>query len=143
MKLFSSFFLFCLLAINFCFAEKVIWKGEVCSDGSPTKAVHLVLQHNYQIRVSGVIKLGKWVQEGEELANDACYEFGKEKHLEKYESVINSLNISVCTGEFNQKHVYLSHPFIARQDRIHFWVNDVYYADNQGCFTVEIIELDK
>jgi hypothetical protein len=139
----KTFFLFfhCLLSIGFCnvYADEVIWKGHIQSDGSATVPIPLVLNEHYRIKVSQVINLGKWVQERENLANDACYEFNKEKHLEKYESLKNSQNISVCDGTYHLDHVYQSAPFVAKQNRLLFWVSDTDYDDNNGAFYVEII----
>lgn len=133
---------FALLATS-CYADKVVWKGEISSDGTPSKLITLTLHKEYQIKVSGSVKLGKWVKEGEPLANDACYEFSKEKMVDKFESVMNSNLISCCDGTYHPDHHYQSQPFKAKQDRIHFWVNDTVYDDNHGSFNVEIIQLDK
>lgn len=120
-------------------ADDVIWSGEVKSDGSPTASIPLVLNQSYQIKASKALNLGKWVQNGEELANDACYEFGQSQHQTKVESLKNSQNISVCDGTYHPDHVYQSAPFTAKQNRIHFWVYDTNYDDNNGFFHVEVI----
>lgn len=120
--------------------ENIIWSGDVKSDGTPSSLVTLKLHHQYQIRVKGFVNLGKWIQQGEELASDACYEFNKEKEMSKAESLKNSSGISVCDGHYHPDHIYLSEKFVAKQDRIHFWIHDHYYDDNTGSFQVEILE---
>ncbi len=131
-----SLFCFC---ISHSYADEVIWRGEVKADGSPTAPVTLVLKERYQIKCSQFVNLGKWMQAGEKLANDACYEFNKEKSQEKLESLKNSQNISICDGTYHPDHVYLSAPFVAKQNRIHFWVYDTDYDDNTDSFQVELI----
>jgi len=130
------------LYIGNSYADKVIWSGEVKSDGTPTTAIPLNLRENYKIKVSQFVNLGKWVQKGEKLANDACYEFNKEKPQDKVEFLKNSQNISVCDGTYHPDHIYESTPFAAKQNRLHFWVYDTDYDDNNGAFRVEIIHLD-
>lgn len=130
--------LFCLLS-GFANADEVIWSGEVKSDGTPTQPISLVLREEYVIKASGFINLGKWIQASEKLANDACFEFNKEKQVEKIACLKNSQNISVCDGTYRTDHVYQSQPFVAKQNRIHFWVYDTDYDDNRGSFQVEII----
>lgn len=130
------------LAISFpCFADKIIWSGEVKADGTPSNLIKLTLHKKYQIEVKGFVNLGKWIQNKEALANDACYEFNKETFTSKIEALRNSHNISVCDGKYHSDHVYYSEPFIAKQDRIHFWIYDSYYDDNSGVLTVQITEL--
>lgn len=121
------------------YADEVIWKGDVKSDGSATIAIPLVLHEQYQIKANQYVNLGKWIQGGEELANDACYQFNKEKFISKVETLKNSQNISVCDGSYHPDHLYQSEPFVAKQNRIHFWVYDTNYEDNAGAFHVEII----
>lgn len=123
-------------------AEKIVWSGDVQANGTPSALVTLKLHNQYQIRVSGFVNLGKWIQHGEELASDACYEFNKENYTTKVEALKSSSHeISVCDGMYHPDHVYTSKPFAAKQDRIHFWVNDHYYDDNHGTFQVEVIDL--
>jgi len=129
-----------LCALN-SYTDETVWKGSVDSNGVPTKPIKLELHKQYEIKVSGFINLGKWVQAGEKLANDACYEFSDDKrHMEKFESIKNSQGISVCEGQYNDDHVYTSKPFVAKQNRIFFWVNDTNYDDNNGLYEVEIIQ---
>lgn len=133
--------LVCLLeSVN---ADEVIWKGEVKSDGAATASIPLKLKQTYQIKASQFINLGKWNQAGEKLANDACYEFNKEKSIEKVESLKNSLDIAICDGTYHKDHVYLSKPFLAKQNRIFFWVYDTDYDDNNDSFYVEVIRKGK
>lgn len=133
-----SCILMCLCFGKF-YADEVIWRGNVKSDGSATIPIPLILNERYQIKASKSINVGKWVQAGEELASDACYEFNKEKYLNKLECLKNSQNISVCNGTYHPDHIYQSEPFVAKQNRLHFWVYDTNYDDNRGDFHVEII----
>lgn len=130
------------LSFTSAFAEKVIWKGKVPADGTPSELISLDMHKQYSIRVKGYVNLGKWVKGGEKLANDACFEFNKHKEVAKVSSLENSLNISVCDGLYHSDHIYQSQPFIAKKNRMHFWVNDTYYDDNSGEFNVEVIQLE-
>lgn len=140
-----------LLLCCFCFslsfyssyADEVIWKGKVSSDGTPTELINLKVHDQYQIKASEYINLGKWIQMSEKLANDACYEFGPKLPPSKFESLQNSQNISVCDGKYHENHVYLSEPFVAKQNRIFFWVFDTDYDDNNGALEVEVIHKSK
>lgn len=125
------------------YGDTTIWKGEVNANGSPTDAIPLVLHQKYKIKVSGYVNLGKWIQNKEELANDACYDFNfnKETHLEKVRTFRNSNDISVCDGKYHPDHIYQSLPFTAKQNKIHFWVFDTDYENNTGAFQVEIIQI--
>lgn len=125
--------------MNPAFADEVVWSGDVSSDGSPTNAITLEFDKTYQINASGYINLGKWIQAQKKLANDPCYEFNKEKSTVKLESLKNSLNISVCDGNYHPDHIYQSVPFVAKNNRIHFWIDDTDYDDNSGSFHVEIV----
>ena len=124
-------------------AEKVIWSGDLASDGEPSETITLVNNKQYQIKVQGFVNLGKWIQNKEELANDACYEFSPSGKAEKFKSFRNSADISVCDDKYHPDHAYQSEPFTAKQNRIHFWINDTNYDDNSGFLKVQIIELDK
>lgn len=131
----------CLYCSVYCYSENVVWSGNVNSDGTPTQAIKLVRLKEYQIRVSKEVNLGKWVKQGEPLNNDACYQYNASGTiLDKLETLKNSASISVCEGQYHTNHVYLSAPFKAEQDRIHFWVHDLTYDDNEGDFKVEILE---
>jgi len=123
-------------------AEKVIWKGEVSSNGKPSDLITLTIHKKYQIKVQGYVNLGKWIQNKEELANDACYEFNKMGETTKLEAFRNSHDISVCDGTYHPNHIYQSQSFAAKQDRIHFWVYDTSYDDNKGTFFAEVIEIE-
>lgn len=124
-------------------AEKIIWQGEVSSYGEPTEPITLVNRKKYQIKVKGFVNLGKWIQGTEKLANDACYEFSQTDKKLKWEAIKNSGNISVCDNSYHPDHVYQSEPFIAKQNRILFWVNDTNYDDNNGAFHVQVVELEE
>jgi hypothetical protein len=134
-KVIASFFI-CLSFWGSGFAE-LIWSGTVNSNGNPSAPIELNLEENYLIEVSGFVNLGKWIQNGEKLANDACFEFNEEKETAKIATMRNSLNISVCNGTYHPDHVY-SAKFKAEQGKIHFWVSDNYYNDNSGSFSVKI-----
>lgn len=141
-----TLFYLCSCSFFFCaqmHAENVVWKGDVSSNGSPTHAIPLVMHKRYQIKVNGFVNLGKWVQNGEQLASDACYEYNAEKPTSKQESLKNSMEISVCDGQYHANHQYQSQPFVAEKNRIHFWVEDEDYEDNVGSFQVQIIELSQ
>lgn len=134
-------FLCILLGVGFLHADEVVWSGSVHSDGMPTPPITLNLNENYLIKVSGFIKLGKFIQNREKLANDACYEFNAEGETERLISIKNSHDISVCDGKYHADHVYPSKPFVAKQNRIHFWVNDSDYDDNHGELKVEVVHI--
>jgi hypothetical protein len=113
----TRFLLCCISSFFICssYADEVVWKGKVNSDGTPTELINLNIHDQYQIKVSQSINLGKWIQANEKLANDACYEFSTKLPPSKFESLKNSLNISVCDGEYHNNHIYLSEPFVAEQ----------------------------
>lgn len=134
-------FLCIFLVSAFLHANEVIWSGTVLSDGTPTAPIALNLHENYKIKASGFINLGKFIQNKEKLANDACYEFNAEGETERIISIKNSLDISVCDGKYHADHVYPSKPFVAKQNRIHFWIFDTDYEDNHGELNVEIIHI--
>lgn len=141
MKLFSLILAsFLLLSANI-FADTIIWSGEVNSNGTPTTNVKLELGKKYQIKVSGMMNLGKWWKGGVPLMQDACYEFNALTKSALNPSLKNSLNISVCNGNFHQDHLYQSLPFIAAQSAIHFWIYDTDYSDNSGALQVQVINL--
>lgn len=125
-------------------AEKVIWSGEVKADGTPTAPVELSLNHKYKIQVSGVINLGKYFQGETPLADDAVYEFiaNSDKVTSPLKNFRNSLDISMGDEKYHPDHIYFSKPFVARQSRIHFWIDDIDYGDNTGSLGVDIIQLD-
>lgn len=139
----KTILMFCFLTCfsTFCYADKTVWKGEVSSDGNPSEVVHLDLGKKYQIKVDGFVNLGKWVQNREELANDACFEFNKETNTTKIDTFKNSHGVSVCDGKYHPDHAYQSNPFTANQNRIHFWLHDTNYDDNTGDLKVEVIQL--
>lgn len=139
-RLLLSCFCFCMCGV---YADDVIWKGKVNSNGSPTELINLELHEHYQIKASQYINLGKWYQVGEKLASDACFEFNDNLTPHKYETLKNNQNISVCDGKYENSHVYLSAPFVAKQNRIFFWVYDTDYEDNNGFLEVEIIHNSK
>ena len=130
-----------VLSIGVCcsYADEVVWKGKVNSDGTPTELITLKMHEHYQIKASGFINLGKWVQVGEKLANDACYEFNEKLAPHHFESLNNNQNIRICDDTYHENHVYESDTFIAKQNRIFFWISDFDYDDNNGALDVEII----
>lgn len=139
--LFST--LLCMLFSVGIQGDEVIWSGDVSSDGSPSRPVQLVLGQEYKIKASGFVNLGKWVQAGEKLGNDACYAFNSKTHLEKIASLRNSGDISIGDSTYHLDHVYESAPFTAKQNKIHFWVSDTDYEGNTGAFKVEIVRIQK
>ena len=134
--------LFCSLYLFNCDADKVIWSGEVNSNGSPTEAIPLVINQKYQIKVSHYLNLGKWIQQGEPLASDACYEFNRDHPLNPLSTFKNSHDISVCNGSYHPNHIYRSNVFFAKQNRIHFWIYDTNYEDNSGSLHVDLISIE-
>lgn len=126
-----------------CHADKVVWKGDVDADGTPTDAIRLEIRKRHQIKVSGFVNLGKWKQGGKSLANDACYEFSEEGNSPvKAETLKNSHDVTVCSDKkYHPDHIYQSEPFVAKQDRIHFWIYDTLYDDNSGSLQVEITQV--
>jgi len=139
----KQLFVFLSLSLStHCFAEKVIWSGDVSSDGTPTKAVELTLEKQYQIRVKGTVNLGKWWQAGKPLEEDACYEFNTPSGPQKNETLMNSIQISVCDGKFHEDHVYTSPTFTAKQNKVHFWINDEDYSDNTGSLRLQILQVE-
>ena len=131
---------FCFLSCTL-YADEVIWKGKVNSNGIPTELIKLNIHDQYQIKATQYINLGKWKQAGESLANDACYEFSDKFPPTKFDALKNSDEINVCTGDYHSDHVYISEPFTAKRNRIFFWVNDTDYDDNSGHFEVEVTHI--
>ncbi|WP_068469285.1 hypothetical protein [Candidatus Protochlamydia phocaeensis] len=161
MKRVSSFsFLFCLFVLGACATNanhpaddnanhsvddavhSIVWKGEVNSDGTPSKVIKLELGKHYQIEVSKVVNLGKWWQQGEPFAEDACYEFNPKIPPKKLNTLRNSMNITIGDGQYHPDHVYTSPVFTASQTGIHFWVYDSDYNDNSGSFQVKVFKIN-
>lgn len=122
------------------YGETIVWKGTVSARGTPSPLISLELNKEYVIKASGFVNLGKWIQNNEKLANDACYEFNNDTNTTKVATLRNSIDISLCTGEYSPDHKYQSAPFLAKHDRIHFWVYDTTFEDNSGEFQVEIVK---
>lgn len=131
-----------MMIVGTIYSDTVVWSGKVNADGTPSKVVPLTLGKKYIIKVSGIVNLGKWWQQGKPLAEDACYEFNAELKPEKYNTFSNSLHISVCDGTYHADHVYQSSPFMAAQSGIHFWVYDTDYSNNSGSLDVQVIEVN-
>lgn len=132
----------CTILISPLSAEHVVWSGSVSSNGNPTQAISLNLDKKYQIVAQGTINLGKWVEGGHRLEDDPSYEFNAPSGPEKLKSLRNSNDIPLNDKTFNPEHIYKSEPFVAKQNKIHFWVYDLDYSDNTGAFEVKIVELD-
>lgn len=132
---------FCISISATVTADTVLWSGDVNSDGTPSSTIKLELGKKYQIKVSGTINLGKWWKEGVPLTQDACYEFNPLAGSTPNSSIKNSLNISVCDGDYHLDHIYRSLPFVAAQSSIHFWIHDIDYSDNSGTLQVQVIKL--
>jgi len=124
-------------------AENLIWEGEVNSNGTPSPFIELKLNQKYNIKVSGVINTNKWHQAGQNLGEDACFDFAEQLHPVANELIKSSLiDLDFCKdGLYHPDHVYESHPFVAKQSGVHFWVNDDDYTDNTGAFKVQVFEL--
>jgi hypothetical protein len=114
-RLFAFFFTCAVLALGCCQANTVVWNGEVNASGAPSDSVPLVLGKKYMIKVSGIVNLGKWWQQGKPLAEDACYEFNAPSGPTHYRTFKNSLRVSVCDGKYHDDHTYQSEPFVAAQ----------------------------
>lgn len=125
-----------------CFSQVVVWSGDVSADGTPTQAIDLKLDKKYQIIAKGTINLGKWVEAGKALGEDASYEYNAPSSPTVADNLRNSINIPLENKNFNPQHIYKSLPFVAKQSKIHFWVHDLDYSDNKGSFTVELVQLD-
>ena len=134
--LFSAFVSISLLA------DEIVWNGQVSSDGAPTAAIDLTLDKKYQIVVKGTVNLGKWVEAGKPLGEDASYEFNTPSGPQRLLNLKNSNDINLDDKTYNPEHIYKSFPFVAKQSKIHFWVHDLDYSDNSGSFDVQIIRLD-
>ena len=141
MRIFLVIFTFCVFSICSSYADTVVWSGEVQASGYPTSLINLTLGKKYQIKVSGSVNLGKWWQAGKPLADDACFEYNDETVPTSVSTFRNSMQISVSDGAYHEDHSYLSQPFIAEQNGIHFWIYDTDYSDNSGALNVKIIEL--
>lgn len=139
-----SLFLALLAVCSSAYCDQVVWSGKVSSDGSPSKSITLDIGKQYQIKSSGIITLGNWKKNGEELVSDTCYLFGSDENsITKTSSLKNSADINLCEdGKYHPNHVYTSFPFSAKQERIHFWVHDTIYGDNIGSLAVEVIEIN-
>lgn len=123
-------------------ASEVVWKGEVMANGNPTQTIDLTINKTYQFTVSGSVNLGKWVEAGKQLAQDAAFEYNAPSGPTRLESLKNSSNIPLNDKLFNPEHVYKSEPFVAKQNKIHFWIYDTDYSDNSGSLKVEIHRLN-
>lgn len=123
------------------FSQEVVWKGDVSADGNPSPAIDIELDKKYQIVVKGTVNLGKWVEAGKILGEDAAFEFNGPTGPERNVIFRNSNNIPLNDKNFNTEHIYKTEPFVAKQNKIHFWVQDRDYGDNNGSFQVEIIKL--
>lgn len=137
---------FFLCAISFlisqiAFSDEVVWKGQVSADGTPTKAINLKLDEKYQIIAKGYVNLGKWIEAGQKLGEDPSYEFNAPSGPERLKTLMNSNDIHLDDKKYNPDHIYKSAPFIAKQNKIHFWVHDTDYDNNNGNFDVEIIKI--
>ena len=137
--------IFCAALLLFgasCFAESTVWEGEVNSNGIPSELIKLTLGKKYNIKVSGTVNTEKWHQGNVPLGEDACFDFGDHLHPVPNELIKNSMGLDFCQdGLYHEDHVYESRPFVAKQNGIHFWVNDFDYSDNTGAFKLQVIEL--
>lgn len=123
-------------------ADTVVWKGQVSADGTPSKAIDMTNGKKYQIIVSGSINLGKWVQAGQKLADDPAFEYNAPTGPVHLNIFRNSHDIPFDVKTINPEHIYKSLPFLAKQNKIHFWVNDTDYSDNSGAFDVQLVQID-
>ena len=134
--------LFFALFTTCSFAKEVIWNGQVPSDGTPTGAIDLTLHKKYQFIVSGTMNLGKWVQAGQPLSDDAGFEFNSSLGPKRLNTFRNSSDIPLDNTTFHPDHIYKSIPFTAMQNKIHFWIEDEDYSDNTGSLNIQLVQLD-
>lgn len=134
-------FLAALIA-NQGYSSEVVWKGKVSADGSPSPAVDLSYDKTYQIIVNGSVNLGKWVEAGKALAEDASFEYNAPSGPTRHKTLRNSNEIPLDDQFYNADHVYKSAPFVAKQTKIHFWIYDTDYSDNSGALEVQIDKLN-
>lgn len=131
-----------LLLFSQGFAESTTWEGEVNSNGTPTELIKLTLGKTYNIKVSGTVNTEKWHQGGAALGEDACFDFGDRVQPIPNELIKNSMGLDFCGDRlYHSDHIYESHAFVAKQNGIHFWVNDTDYSDNNGSFKIQVVEL--
>lgn len=148
-KFLTAFTTICFSLSSVSYAADAIWSKQLNSNGTPSEIVKLNLGDTYKLKVSGTMNLGKWRTNKQPLENDACYEFFADPAFQndmkpkKIDAFKNSLNIIVCDGEYHPNHIYESKPFVATQNGIHFWVEDIDYEDNSGALDVEIIQVSK
>jgi len=140
-KLSLPLLFFCTSFFSQVLADTVVWSGDVDSNGTPTALIPLTLGKQYQVKASGTLNLGKWWQAGKPLEEDAFYEYNNSIDPIKLETLKNSFNLSLNNNGFHPDHVYLSKPFTAAQNGVHFWISDIDYGDNTGKLQVQIIEL--
>lgn len=140
---FSFLFLLCLGFSGFCAADTVVWSGDVNSNGDPTPLIKLDIGKTYKIKVSGTVNLGKWIQAGEPLTQDACYEENPKVKPSLLNTFRNSFDIKVCQSGYRPDHVYVSEPFVAADNGVHFWIHDTDYTDNNGSLHVEVIRVEE
>lgn len=141
-RLFLTAGLLCSLMSLDCFAEKVVWTGEVHSDGTPSATINLNLDKKYQFIVSGTINLGKWVEAGVPMGEDAFFEFDGPNGPERQPAFKNSINVSLEDKTYQPSHTYKSMPFVAKNSKVHFWVDDKDYSDNKGSLQVKVVLVD-
>jgi hypothetical protein len=121
--------------------EIIVWRGNVQANGAPTPFISLILGKKYQIKAKGEINLGKLWQEEKPLAEDACYEYNAKITPIALDSLRNSIGIPLDNKSFNENHTYVSKPFIAKNNGIHFWINNSDYNKSSGALDVTIILL--
>lgn len=133
------FFLFAL--ISTLHADKIVWQGEVNSNGTPTPVIKLELGKTYQFKTEGTINLGKWWQDGKPLIEDANFEYNENVKPQPLATLKNSMNIPIGSDKYNADHIYFSTPFVAAQNAVHFWIYDTNYDDNSGSLKVQISQI--
>lgn len=147
----SRIFICCLVttlcSINVYAENTRVWSGQVSSNGTPSESIPLETGKKYQIRASGSVNLNKWRQAGQPLGEDANYSYvasstSEDVNATKGETLKNSLSIPLGDGTYHPDHIYSSQPFVAKENRIHFWVYDIDYDDNAGSFDVEIYKIN-
>jgi len=121
----------------------LVWQGSVSSKGNRTPTLRLDKKSRYYIEVSRSIYFGKWRENPRmSLVNDACYEFKAKGQPVALPVFKNSLNVSVCHGNYHSNHIYQSVLFFGNDKGIKFWIFDTDYRDNIGGLWVKVFRIN-
>jgi len=124
-------------------AQQLVWSGPVDSNGQPVSTINLEPTTQYVIRAVGQVYFGRWRENGEDLLNDACYEFNAKGFPDPLPVLENNRGIPICTGGYEPSHAYRSNPFNSLLGGpLTFRIFDTDYRDNNGALTVEVYRVD-